>query len=189
MRRFHLGLGIRARLGMGDATGSPPIDWAGTVAYSGSETEEGVYINVCGREPWGTVEEGADYEKARAEVRAALEKVTDPETGARLVVNCFDREELYRGPWVPKAPDLLLELVPGYKVLNDLHRGAVVLPVGKGTYGGTGRHQRDGVLVTEGLGTLTSCPHHIRDILPTMLDALRTPIPEGVEGRSLLAQT
>jgi predicted AlkP superfamily phosphohydrolase/phosphomutase len=189
VRRFHLGLGIRARLGMGDATDSPPIDWAGTAAYSGSETEEGVYINVRDREPWGTVEEGADYERARTEVKAALEKLTDPDTGARLVINCFDREEIYSGPWVERAPDLLLELTPGYKVLNDLHRRATVLPVGKGVYGGTGRHQREGVLIVDGFGALSSAPHHIRDILPTILNVLRIPIPEGVEGRSLLVQT
>jgi predicted AlkP superfamily phosphohydrolase/phosphomutase len=186
VRRFHLGLGIRARLGMGDATDSPPIDWAGTVAYSGSETEEGVYINVRGREPWGTVEEGSAYNEARSRVRAALEELTDPETGAQLVVNCSDREDVYHGPWVDRAPDLLLELAPGYKVLNDLHRGGAVLPVGKGIYGGTGRHQREGVLVTEGFGPLVPSPLHLRDILPTVLDGLHIPIPEGVEGRSLL---
>ncbi len=186
VRRFHLGLGIRARLGMGDATDSPPIDWAGTVAYSGSETEEGVYINVREREPWGIVERGPAYHEIRSRVRAALEELTDPETGAQLVVNCLDREHVYHGPWLDRAPDLLLELAPGYKVLNDLHRGATVLPVGEGTYGGTGRHQREGILVTDGLGPLAAFPPHLRDILPTMLDSLCVPIPESVEGRSLL---
>jgi predicted AlkP superfamily phosphohydrolase/phosphomutase len=188
LRRLHLGLGIRARLGIGDADDgrTSAIDWARTVAYAGSETEEAVYVNLGGREPWGAVASPSEYEDVRRKLRAVLDKLIDPETGDQVVVRCLPREELYHGPWVDRAPDLLLELRPGYKVMNDLHRGSVVLPVGRGTYAGTGRHQRDGVLLMQGWGPVKQGPHHLRDVLPTILAALDCPAPQGLEGSSVL---
>jgi predicted AlkP superfamily phosphohydrolase/phosphomutase len=68
-----------------------------------------VSLNVEGREPGGTVPARA-IGAVRDEVEAALRALRDPWTGAPVVHEVWPRERLYDGPFVERAPDLLLEL-------------------------------------------------------------------------------
>lgn len=68
-----------------------------------------VCLNVRGREPQGIVAPN-EVPAVRRRVRAALLALRDPWTGAPVVRHVWPREELFRGPFVERAPDLLLEL-------------------------------------------------------------------------------
>jgi predicted AlkP superfamily phosphohydrolase/phosphomutase len=68
-----------------------------------------VCLNVTGREPRGTVRP-ADVPHVRREVEAALRAIHDPWSGQPVVREVWPREELFSGPHVERAPDLLLEL-------------------------------------------------------------------------------
>lgn len=68
-----------------------------------------LHFNLRGREPAGVVEP-RDVPALRAQVEALAESLRDPWTGERVIANVWSREELYRGPWVHRAPDLLLDL-------------------------------------------------------------------------------
>jgi predicted AlkP superfamily phosphohydrolase/phosphomutase len=86
------------------------IDWAATHAFS----EElnyfpSVWLNVKGRDRLGQVAP-ADYERVRDDVCLAATELRDPVHGRPIVARIWRREELYSGPWVPYAPDLVLEL-------------------------------------------------------------------------------
>jgi predicted AlkP superfamily phosphohydrolase/phosphomutase len=100
---------------------TPPIDWGRTRAYTSVvSTGEGVSLNLAGREPEGTVSR-ADYERVRDEVGEALLGFVDPDTGEHPIGSVLRKEEVLSGPYLDRAPDLLL--VPGdlYSLSHSRH--------------------------------------------------------------------
>jgi predicted AlkP superfamily phosphohydrolase/phosphomutase len=88
--------------------------WERTRAFSEeANTLPGVWINVRGREARGCVDE-RDYEKVRDEVIAALSDWRLPSDGGGgsgpVVRRARRREEVYEGPYVDRAPDIVIEL-------------------------------------------------------------------------------
>ena len=107
-------LGLHGRV----AVPTAPIDWAHTVAYTSVvSTGEGVSVNLAGREPHGTVQR-ADYERVRDELAQALLDFADPETGKRPIGHVLRKEEVLSGPYLDRAPDLLLEPAPLYSLTH-----------------------------------------------------------------------
>ncbi|HXV58800.1 MAG TPA: alkaline phosphatase family protein [Gaiellaceae bacterium] len=95
---------------------TPPIDWAKTRAYTSVvSTGEGVSLNLVGREPGATVARD-EYERVRDEVAEALLEFTDPETGMRPIGAVLRKEEILSGPYLDRAPDLLLSPAPLYSL-------------------------------------------------------------------------
>ena len=68
-----------------------------------------LHYNLRGREPRGCVDV-RELPALRRELERALYALRDPETGAPLVARVRAREELFHGPQLERAPDLLLEL-------------------------------------------------------------------------------
>jgi len=98
------------------AVPTPPLDWSRTKAYTSVvSTGEGVSVNLVGREPHGTVDP-ADYERVRDEVAAKLLEFEDPETGLRPIGRVARKEEVLSGPYLDRAPDLLLQPSPLYSL-------------------------------------------------------------------------
>ncbi|MFC1938098.1 alkaline phosphatase family protein [Chloroflexota bacterium] len=82
------------------------IDWSQTKAY-GMGKEGMICINLKGREPWGIVEPGQEYEEVRDEIIAKLRQITNPETGKVADIKVFKKEEVYHGQYFRSAPDIL----------------------------------------------------------------------------------
>jgi predicted AlkP superfamily phosphohydrolase/phosphomutase len=137
------------------------IDWARTSAFSEeANTQPGVWINLAGREEAGRVA-AADYERARDDAIAAL---LDWRllSGEPVVARARRREEVYAGPHVERAPDVVVELGldAGYGLsLVPTPRagttGAVTLLSGGELAGGRGRgmngtHRPEGVWIEHG---------------------------------------
>jgi predicted AlkP superfamily phosphohydrolase/phosphomutase len=134
-------LGLHGRV----AVPTLPIDWASTSAYTSVvSTGEGVSLNLAGREPNGTVQP-SDYERARDEVAAALTELEDPDTGARPIGGVRRKEEVFSGPYLDRAPDLLLEPSPLYSLT---HARRLVEPADWLS----GDHRPEGVYVVAGPG-------------------------------------
>jgi predicted AlkP superfamily phosphohydrolase/phosphomutase len=101
------------------------IDFARTQAFS----EElnyfpSVWLNVRGREPHGIVAP-SDVPRLRERVKDALLALRDPWDGSAVVRAVHAREEIYAGPHVSRAPDLVLELaLPGGYSYNVLPTGS-----------------------------------------------------------------
>jgi predicted AlkP superfamily phosphohydrolase/phosphomutase len=71
-----------------------------------------VFVNLQGREPGGTVPP-AEYEAWRTRIaEAAMNDLRDPETGEPMLEKVIRREEIYHGPELERAADLIL--VPRY---------------------------------------------------------------------------
>ena len=68
-----------------------------------------LHYNLRGRDPLGTVAQ-SETTALRARVEEALYSLRDPGTGQPIVQRVFAREELFHGPMLGRAPDLLLEL-------------------------------------------------------------------------------
>ena len=85
------------------------FDWGATAAFSEeANTQPGVWINLRGREAAGRVDP-ADYEKVRRDVIDAVLDWKLP-GGAPVVERARRREEVYDGPCVERAPDVVIEL-------------------------------------------------------------------------------
>jgi predicted AlkP superfamily phosphohydrolase/phosphomutase len=85
-------------------------DWARTAAFSEeTNTQPGVWINLAGREAEGSVAPD-DYERVRTEVIDALLAWRLPGGGGPVVARARPREAVYEGPFVERAPDVVVEL-------------------------------------------------------------------------------
>ena len=162
------------------------VDWEGTKAYSQGNYGQ-LYVNVKGREPYGIVEPGVDYERVREELIEGLQRLEDPESGEKVVAQVFRREDLYSGPHLERAPDVCFLLREGYKALGTLdftsHR--VIEPV----FGNSGDHRMTGLIVMRGpavknKGKLSGA--RIIDVTPTILYLMGIPIPKDMDGRVLV---
>jgi predicted AlkP superfamily phosphohydrolase/phosphomutase len=156
--------------------------WAETI-FTGTA---GVWINVKGRYPNGAVSPGAEYDRVRDEIHDGLAKLRD-EQGRPVFANVWRREELYRGPFVGEAPDIVVQCTPRYGVLFESLRRELRQPELFGEFeelGYTGTHDPDGVYLVAGgpfaaLGRSHAQP--IEAIAPTTLYALDVPIPRDIE--------
>ena len=86
------------------------IDMRNTIAFSDELNYfPGIYLNMAGREPRGIVRPEQKRETI-LRIRAALLSTRDPWTGKPVFADVIPREELFEGPHLGRAPDLLLDL-------------------------------------------------------------------------------
>lgn len=89
-------------------------DWSKTRAYGAGLN--GLYINESGREREGIVAAGPDKDNLVREIAQKLEALTDPKTGERAVLRAFVAKDVYRGPNLEMAPDIVLGFNRGYRI-------------------------------------------------------------------------
>ena len=109
------------------------VDWARTVAYAPGSLGQ-IRLNLAGREPAGVVRPES-YERVRDEIMARLGDLRDPETGAPVVETTRRREEVYVGPELAGAADILFTTRDGvYGGFGGYAFGAreVIRPIGRG---------------------------------------------------------
>lgn len=174
------------------------IDWSHTYAYSEDLNYfPNVWLNLVGREPEGVVAVG-DYERVRDEVIAALAAWRDPESGEPVVRRAWRREEVYDGPYVGAAPDIILELseVDGYSYTclpstlavpgETMRRLDPAHATGK-LDGMSGSHRGAGVyaLVAPGVAPCGPVDASIADMGATILGQLGIDVPEDMDGRPI----
>jgi predicted AlkP superfamily phosphohydrolase/phosphomutase len=167
------------------------VDWQLTRAFS-----YGVFGNVClnvaGRERYGFVKPGAEYEALRDELRERLLDLRWID-GERIVAAVHKREELYVGPEVERIPDLIVEF-RNYAWLgkgNLSQRTPTIEDVvtirAHPAQEYVGSHRPDGVVILSGRAARAGAELQggILDIAPTILYLLGEPIPAELEGRLL----
>ncbi len=72
-----------------------------------------IFVNLKGREEKGSVEK-EDYERVREEIREALLSLKDSDSGEKVIEKVFFREEIYEGPYIENAADIIAHPVKGY---------------------------------------------------------------------------
>jgi predicted AlkP superfamily phosphohydrolase/phosphomutase len=195
MGRGRLG-GIEARVRFS------MIDWSGTEAFFDENPYyPAVWINVKGRQPQGIVEPGRHYQEVRDRLIHDLESWRHPETGEPMVEKAYRREEVYSGPHLAEAPDVVVKwaLCGGYSYLFRLssksRSRAWIEQVDRNAphylesfTGKSGNHREYGIFLAHGAGirpaSKASNPRII-DLAPTVLRLLDVPVPSDMDGRVL----
>jgi predicted AlkP superfamily phosphohydrolase/phosphomutase len=147
----------------------------------------GIVINVQGRQPQGTVAPDR-YEEVRGQVMSAARELRDPRTGEPLVRDVYRREDLYHGPYVERAPDLIVWCHDLYKE-GPLAQGPVVgqVPFDE-LVQVPGSHDEKGILLAAGPGIAAGKRvegANLIDVTPTILHAMELPVPADMDGRVL----
>ena len=170
---------------------SPPredlsnVDWERSTAYSMGLA--GVLLNLKGREGRGCVEP-RDAETILSAIERKLLALTSP-GGAKPVRAVYRASRAYNGPYVGRAPDLIVGTAAGFRASWHCVTGGIGDSVlHPNPYRWTGDHCHDHTLVP---GILLSnrklqSPACITDIAPTVLRALGLSVPAHMEGRVLL---
>lgn len=147
----------------------------------------GIAINVVGRQPQGIVPE-AEYETLRDRIIKEVKEIRDPRTGEAVVRHVFRREDLYHGPFVERAPDIIVWCHDMYKE-GPLAQGPLV--------GGVpfdelvqvpGAHDEKGIILAMGPGIEAGTViegAQLLDMTPTILHAMGLPVPNEMDGRVL----
>lgn len=175
------------------------IDWSGTLAYSDSLFPT-VLVNLRGEAPLGVVVPGKEYKELVARLKRDLLQCRDVTTGARIVAGVFHREEIYHGPYVKKAPDLLIrwrEDVPIHGIAieglgasrRDRLLWAKPLIPGEDPAIISGDHHLQGIFIACGKsirGGVQLQGTKIVDVAPTVLYAMGCPVPSDMDGQVLL---
>jgi len=163
------------------------IDWSRTKAYAGRLAECGVYVNLKGREGQGIVASGQEYEKIRELIISNLSDLRDPQNGENIFEKIWKREELYSGPYVSDAPDLILDFGDHPYMANDSLLSSELFEKVP-TNGVGGMHRNDGIIMAHGQGikkgaTLEGA--NICDLAPTILYLMGLEIPNYMDGKIL----
>lgn len=125
---------------------------------------------------WIRASEGVDQESLLVELTELKNQ--------GLLKNVFEVEKIYNGSYVRFAPGKILVEAPEGWTIDTLRWNRRKL-TGKPLYTKRGVHRREGVLIFAGGELKTDLPR-VHDIVPTVLDLLKLPIPESIDGSSLV---
>lgn len=179
-----------SKLGKGavsNALSFDDVDFNATKAYAygfGS-----IRINLQGREANGIVHSSM-YDVVRDDIIRQLKLEVDPRTGLPLFDAVYKREEIYHGPCLESAPDIVVQSerfwpngLAGVGPFANLYsRKIEPSPIINGM------HTMNGIFMAHGKhikpGFEVPDPKII-DLAPTVLYALGMPIPDDMDGRVL----
>jgi predicted AlkP superfamily phosphohydrolase/phosphomutase len=177
----------RTRLGMNEF--AQFIDWKKTRAYQLAESGRGVNLHLSGREPLGMIVPGsAEYFELRAEIMRRLRGLRDPKTGTPVVAGMWPKEEVYSGPYMSEAPDILIELEKGYCFAEGFGRG-VFVKAAREPFDKSANHELEGVIFARGPHVRSGAAlgeSRVTDVAPTLLYAMGHPVQENMDGRALV---
>jgi len=164
------------------------IDWAKSRAYTFGLG--GVYLNLAGREAQGIV--------TRSEARALIDELAgrltglhDQERDETAIQTVYRAADLYRGPYLNAAPDLIVGYAAGYRASWDAAMGKVTAAVFEDNRKAwCGDHCVNPPLVPGVLFSnlrITADTPGIEDLAPTALRLFGVNPPAWMEGRALVA--
>lgn len=128
------------------------------------------------------------YSNLTGELKEALESLKDPQTGESLIDTIYHRSNIYSGPMVTTAPDVIAIEKSGYLFVNwdGTEDGKILQKLGEKSF--CAHHRRDGILLAKGPDIVTAKElgeHSILDLAPTILYLEGVSIPSYMDGRVL----
>jgi predicted AlkP superfamily phosphohydrolase/phosphomutase len=140
-----------------------------------------IYINLKGREPGGCVEPGNEYEQLRDTLISKLTGIKNPDTNENIIDKIHKREQIYRGDYFNRAPDLVIEPKHGYDLKGAIYKGSLL---SKGVF--TGMHTYDDAFVYINKKNVTKHNLEIVDVSATILASLGIPVPPDIDGTNFV---
>ena len=156
------------------------IDWSRTRAFASPIPQQGIYVNLVGRERLGTVEP-LDFPGTLEDLARRFDELVGPD-GESVTDRSWRSEEVFHGDALDGAPDLLPVLRDHRFELDDelFHRNPFTdhraLP--------RGVHHPDGVVAVagEGVESRGDLRGSVMDITPTLLYMAGLKVPESLDG-------
>jgi predicted AlkP superfamily phosphohydrolase/phosphomutase len=176
---------LRDRLGAQEQAAN--IDWSKTRAFTlPSDLEGCIRINLKGREPYGIVEPGRQYEELCEEIRARLLELIKPADGTPAVSRVWVRNEVFSGDRQEQLPDLIVTWnnETSFKSIGSPRFGSVD---GENADPRPGTHSPYGFLLAVGAGLPQGLRSsgHLLDVAPTAMELLGLTRPVGLDGQIL----
>jgi predicted AlkP superfamily phosphohydrolase/phosphomutase len=117
-------------------------------------------------------------EATLTEIEKRIRDLKDPDTGEPIITRVYRKDQLFHGPWVENAPDLMVEAVPHYSIRSQRIGTLFSEPLQSGD------HRINGIFIAQGPlvrpGSLKE--HSIFDVCPTLLTILGLPVPSDMDG-------
>lgn len=166
------------------------IDWKRTRAYCLGLS--GLYLNLHGREASGTVAPGPDAEALKHELIEKLSGLADHENGDIAIRRIYATNQLYSGPYLESAPDLIVGYNEGYRTSWEAAVGKVTATVIEDNpKAWSGDHCVDPHLVPGVLFSTRPIKRHdpgIEDMAPTALELFGVQPPAWMDGTSVFTE-
>jgi len=163
------------------------VDWSRTSAYTFGLS--GLYLNLRGREAQGIVAP-EDAAQLRAELIGRLTDLRDSDAGRKAIRRVCAASEIYAGPYLNAAPDLVIGYAEGYRASWDAAVGRVTPAVFEYNHKPwCGDHCVDPELVPGVLfcNRKIAAPNPgIEDLAPTALQLFGITPPDWMEGASVI---
>lgn len=169
------------------------IQWDRTLAFCPWHNQQGIRLNLQGREPHGVVRPGREAEQLLDQIMNALAGLRHPQTGQKVISDLFLTADYLAsknagsGRFAAEMPDMLFDPAPGFATGTFDQRQFAPLS------GVSGDHSREGFLVIhnpagaqEQVSSKASLNARLEDVAPTIMSLCGLSIPEAMHGRSLL---
>jgi predicted AlkP superfamily phosphohydrolase/phosphomutase len=151
-----------------------------------------IYLNLRGREGQGIINAGSEAKDLEDELIKSFISWRDPKDGKRVVRTVYRSRDVQWGPYMNRAPELIVGLQPGYRVaFASLGQISLGDPLEENTKKISGDHISvdyevvPGTFLSNSTFDLDGRMPHILDIAPTVLEYLGVDIPPDMDGRSL----
>ena len=174
----------------GDKSSGPyfkGVDWSRTKAYTLGLG--GLYLNVKGREAEGIVKPGEEAEALKRELVGKLSGLRDEDTGELAIREVYATNQLYKGPYLQEAPDMIVGYNEGFRTSWDAAVGKVTEKVCEDNCKAwSGDHCVDPLLVPGVLfcnRKVDAETPGIEDLAPTALQLFGMKPPAWMEGKSV----
>ncbi len=162
------------------------VDWNGTYAYGVGFN--GLYLNMKGREAGGIVGED-ERDALLGEISEKLLAIKDPGNGKQVITKVYRAEDIYSGPFLKDAPDLVIGYNSGYRASWETVLGSFPRELLRdNTQKWSGDHLIEADLVP---GILLSNKKiaaerpTLRDLAPTILGEFGIEKQEGMTGNNI----
>lgn len=150
-----------------------------------------IRLNVRGRDPFGALDPGAEYDEACEELTEELYALLDARTGKPAVRQVVAARERYGESIHPNIPDLLVDFDTDSGPIETVHSpraGTISVPVRTPALPRTGDHTTHSRLIVAGPGidhAPLAADGNVVDIAPTILALLDVEAPASYDGRPL----
>ena len=165
------------------------VNWERTKAFSCVHTPHfgHIYINIKGKMEGGCVLE-EERRTLQDLIIKELTSLSDPITGERMHVEAYKSENIYVGPHVAEAPDVVFLINEGRCEVDAKVGDGKLFAKGSPFTGWKGTHTKDGVFIAKGPKIKRGYrieKTSIFDVAPTILHVFGIPEQQDMDGRVL----
>lgn len=157
------------------------VDWSKTTAFASPIPQQGIFVNVAGRERFGWVPP-VDVPRIKDDLSARFLALTGPD-GRPVTDHVYRSEDVFHGDALEGAPDLLPVLRDHHYELDDeiFHRK----PFTDQSHLPRGVHHPDGIVAIAGRGVRdghSGLRGSVMDVTPTLLHMAGLEVPDDLDG-------